>query len=73
MLTDKQASPSDENIYLMQADHEILKVLRGHLFTIISPFTMNLREVLQMVAETPSSGENNFIRKTKSNFLIAVC
>jgi hypothetical protein len=32
-----------------------------------------LREVLQAVSETPLSGQNNFIRKTESNFLIVVC
>jgi ureidoglycolate hydrolase len=73
MLIDKQAPPSDENIYITQSDHEILIVIRGHLFTIISPFSSYLRKVLQAVTETPPSGQNNFIPNTESNFLIVVC
>jgi hypothetical protein len=73
MLIDKQAPPSDENISIRQSDPEILIVFRGPLFTIISPFSSYLRKVLQAVTETPPSRENNFIRKTESNFLIVVC
>jgi hypothetical protein len=67
MLIDIQAPPSDENISITQSDHEILIV-----FTIISPFSSYLREVLQAVTETLPSRENNFIRKTESNLLIVV-
>jgi hypothetical protein len=73
MLIDIQTPPSDENIFIRQPDTEILIVLRRQLFTNISPFSSNLRKVLQAIAETPPSGENNFIRKTESNFLIVVC
>jgi hypothetical protein len=48
MLIDKQAPPSDENIYIRQSDHEILIV-----FTIISPFSSYLRKVLQNIQERP--------------------
>jgi ureidoglycolate hydrolase len=73
MLIDKQAPSSNENDYIGQSDHEILIVFRGHLFKIISPFSSSLREVLQAVTETHPSAENNFIRKTESNFLMVVC
>jgi hypothetical protein len=73
MLIDKQAPPSDENISRRMSDHEILTVFRKHLFTYISPFSNNLRNVLQAVTETSPSEENNFIRKTESNFFIVVC
>jgi hypothetical protein len=73
MLIDKQAPPSDENIYIRQSDHEILIVFRGHSVHNYLTFSSYLRKVLQAVTETPPSGENNFIRKTESNFLIVVC
>jgi ureidoglycolate hydrolase len=73
MLIDKQAPPSDENISITTSDHEILMVIRGHLFTIISSFSNNFRKVLQAVTETPPNGQNNFIPNTESNFLIVVC
>jgi hypothetical protein len=38
------------------------------LFTIISPFSSYLREVLQTVTETPPSGENIFIRKNPISY-----
>jgi glutamate racemase len=73
MLIENQAPPSDENISIRQSHREILIVFQEHMFRIISPFTSYLRKVLQAVTEKLASGENNFIRKTESNFLIVVC
>jgi hypothetical protein len=70
MLIDKQEPPSDENISIRQSDSEILIVFRGHLFTIVSPFSRNLCKVPRAVTETPSSRENNFIRMTESNLVV---
>jgi hypothetical protein len=72
MLIDIQAPPSDENISIRQPDPGILTVFRRHLSTNISPFPSYLRKGSQVVAETPPSGEDNFIRETESNFIIVV-
>jgi hypothetical protein len=48
-------------------------MFRGCLFTTIPPFSSYLRKVQQAVTETPPSGENSFIRKTETNFLVVVC
>jgi hypothetical protein len=55
MLIAIQASPSDENISIRQSYPEILMVFLGPLCTIISPFSSNLRKVLQAVTVTPPS------------------
>jgi hypothetical protein len=68
MLIDQQASPSVENIYIRQSDHEILSVPR--ISNQNNPTVFNfLRRVLQVVTHSPPGGESNSI----CNFIKVVC
>lgn len=59
--------------YWWEHYHNVVRPEILLIFTIISPSSSYLLEVLKAVTKMPTSDENNFICLAESNFLIIVC